>query len=466
MDLYYSKTVLPAGSNQSSIKEKTKVNSLKRNPSSHQDPHSHVFEDKDGNIIRKIPPDVIKLVEGSPYFTQVRSPYNFSEDLYRVNRIPFISYYYEYPFPLLKQMALFYLDVLEYLHKHGYSLSDGTPFNCTYTGNNKFEFFDIGSIIPYDKSKGWQGYRQFLTDFYFPLVYLSDLPSIYPGALLPFVNNKQWASHIKLSLKQRLRLPNIIFKSFIGSSFRKDLKAKETTEIEISEDKITKIIALLRSAVRHTDYNKPKSQWDDYYSDTILKDNYLGRKEAIFKAYYEKIVQTASGYAIDWGANTGHFSKIMANGGLTVIAIESDHNAIAHLYETCRTKNIIPLHSSVFNPTPATGFNNSRERLLSRIGSIATVHAALGIVHHMQHEKNLSVDDIIAFFHEHSADRSYLIIEYISPDDERYKLIRNPNYPFDESEESFVKTLEERYTILERDKPIPTREIFLAQKHG
>jgi hypothetical protein len=423
----------------------------------------------EGNIIRKIMPDTTRIIQGKPSFTQIEESYEGSSEYFRVKKIPFISYYYEYPFPVLKDMALFYLDVLEDLLKSGYSLSDGTPFNCTYTGNKKFEFFDLGSIVQFDKNKGWEGYKQFLTDFYYPLVYLSDLKSIYPGALLPFINDSKWMFNIEFSFKQRWRLPNILFSDFIRRSLKKDLDPKSANKIEISNKGIEKIIALLRSAISNLNYKKPKTKWDDYYTNTILK-NYLEEKERLFKQLYEKASAqvSANNLAVDWGANTGHFSHIMANvnSAVTVIAVESDHNAISELYQQNKADKIIPIHSSIFNPIPAAGFEYNRESLLERLSKRAFIQSALGLIHHMQHELNLSYDDIVNFFYNSSLPDSFLIIEYVDPADDRYRLIRNPNYPFPEGENAFAESLNKKYTIIERHKPIATRELFLVQKRG
>lgn len=441
---------------------------LQRIPSSHRDPTSHVYKDNGGNIIRKIAPETVQIIHGKTSFTQIEEPFEGSNEYFRVKKIPFISYYYEYPFPVLKDMALFYLDVLEDLLKSGNSLSDGTPFNCTYTGNKRFEFFDLGSIVQFDKNKGWEGYKQFLTDFYYPLVYLSDLKSIYPGALLPFINDSKWMFNIEFSFKQRWRLPNILFSDFIRRSLKKDLDPIAANKIEISNKGIEKIIALLRSAISNLNYKKPKTRWDDYYTNTILQ-NYLEEKERLFKQLYEKAsaLVPASSLSVDWGANTGHFSHLMAHTSKnTVIAVESDHNAVSELYQKNKTDKIIPIHSSIFNPIPAVGFEYNRESLLERLSKQAHIQGALGLIHHMQHELNLSYDDIVSFFYNSSANNALLIIEYVDPADDRYRLIRNPNYPFAEGIDAFVESLNKKYSIIERHKPIATRELFLAQKRG
>jgi hypothetical protein len=445
------------------------ISNLQRHTSSHKDPSSYVYKTEDGAIVRKIKPDVIQLLERHHQFTQIESIYSEPEQLYAVKKLPFLSYHYEYPFPLLKDMALFYLDTLEALLKDGYALSDGTPLNCTYTGKGKFEFFDIGSIVDFDKNKGWEGYRQFLVEFYLPLVYLADLKTIYPSALLPFINDSRWFLNVNFSLRQRYRLPNLLFQAFIRRSLHKSLDAGEKSKgTTISEQSVEKIITLLRSSITNTASKASKTKWDDYYCNTILKDDYLARKEAIFRALFDKAADAISSEAtaIDWGANTGFFSTIIAdhNNVKLVIAIESDHNAVAELYRRHKDQNIVPLHVSLFSPTPAVGFENNRESLLSRLSECADIQVALGLIHHMQHEQNLSYADIIRFFHNHSKDQSFLLVEYVDPADDRYQLIRNPNYPFAEGKDAFLNALQEYYIVIDSQQPISTRELFLAKK--
>lgn len=447
------------------------INNLKRIAASYKDPSSHVYQDGNGDIIRKVDPERLSLLRTNPFFAPVEETYEAQEHLYKIRKIPFISYYYEYPFAVIKDMALFYLDVLESVLKDGYSLSDGTPLNCTYLGQKKFEFFDIGSVVPFDKKVGWQGYRQFLTDFYFQLVYLSGLKIIYPLALVPFINDNRWFLNVDFSFRQKVRLPNLLFKDFINRSLKKDLEVESTSfekDILVTEKSVQKIVTLLRSAIQNVNCKNPKTKWDDYYSHTILKNDYLRKKEETFKALYSQAaVHCPSNFiAADWGSNTGFFSHIMTQHGSVnaVIALESDHNAVSELYAKYKSEKIIPVHISAFNPTPAAGFNNSRDSLIARLSQCVQVQSVLGLIHHMQHEQNLSYDDIINFFASCSKDGSWLLIEYIDPEDDRYRLVRNPNYPFPEGLDTFMTALQHRYNIVAIQQTISTRKLFLAEK--
>jgi hypothetical protein len=64
------------------------------------------------------------------------------------DRIPFVSYPYEWSFPLLQSAALLHLDIqLEALAK-GVTLSDATAYNIQFRGPNPV-FIDILSFRPY-----------------------------------------------------------------------------------------------------------------------------------------------------------------------------------------------------------------------------------------------------------------------------------------------------------------------------
>ena len=52
----------------------------------------------------------------------------------RHNRIPFVSYPYEWPFGMLKDAALLHLDILERSIPAGWVLKDSTPTMCSGSG--------------------------------------------------------------------------------------------------------------------------------------------------------------------------------------------------------------------------------------------------------------------------------------------------------------------------------------------
>src|SRR5215207_3336486 len=84
-------------------------------------------------------------------------------------RIPFVSYPYEWSFPLLKAAALLHLDVQIEALRAGVSLSDSTAYNVQFDGPNPV-FIDVLSFRQYRDGEIWAGHRQFCEQFLNPLL--------------------------------------------------------------------------------------------------------------------------------------------------------------------------------------------------------------------------------------------------------------------------------------------------------
>ena len=82
--------------------------------------------------------------------------------------VPFISYPYERPFRLLKDAALLQLDLTLAAIDEGMALKAANPFNVQWVGSRP-TFIDIGSFTAYNSGDPWAGYRQFCSQFLYPL---------------------------------------------------------------------------------------------------------------------------------------------------------------------------------------------------------------------------------------------------------------------------------------------------------
>ena len=82
--------------------------------------------------------------------------------------VPFISYPYEWPFGMLKDAALLQLDLTVAALDDGMTLKDATPYNIQWFGS-KPRFIDLGSFTRYEPGDPWAGYRQFCSQFLYPL---------------------------------------------------------------------------------------------------------------------------------------------------------------------------------------------------------------------------------------------------------------------------------------------------------
>ena len=91
------------------------------------------------------------------------------EALLEHDRIPFISYPYEWSFEMLKDAALLHLDLLSQALAADIFLKDSTPYNIQWRGSSP-AFIDTASFIKLPKGSAWTGYRQFCELFLFPLM--------------------------------------------------------------------------------------------------------------------------------------------------------------------------------------------------------------------------------------------------------------------------------------------------------
>src|SRR5690606_24922064 len=84
-------------------------------------------------------------------------------------RLPFISYPYEWSFPLLKAAAILHLTVQLDALEADFSLSDSTAYNVQFDGVRPV-FIDVLSFRKYHDGEVWAGHRQFCEQFLNPLL--------------------------------------------------------------------------------------------------------------------------------------------------------------------------------------------------------------------------------------------------------------------------------------------------------
>ena len=91
-----------------------------------------------------------------------------SEDLILEHeKIPYISYPYEWSFSQLKDAAIFHLDFHLFLLANDANLIDASAYNVQFIGS-KLKFIDVLSIQKYTEGEYWIGHKQFCKNFLNP----------------------------------------------------------------------------------------------------------------------------------------------------------------------------------------------------------------------------------------------------------------------------------------------------------
>lgn len=97
-------------------------------------------------------------------------------------RIPFVSYPYEWPFGMLKDAALLHLNILERCLPHDLILKDSSAFNVQFIGSDPI-FIDVLSFAQLNPGEPWIGYNQFCKMFLFP----PNAPSVQTNSVSKLV---------------------------------------------------------------------------------------------------------------------------------------------------------------------------------------------------------------------------------------------------------------------------------------
>src|SRR5687768_9744665 len=84
-------------------------------------------------------------------------------------RLPFVSYPYEWSFEMLRDAALLQLDLVLAGLDEGIGLKDASAYNLQWKGASPV-FVDVASFYKRDEGEPWVGYRQFCQMFLYPLL--------------------------------------------------------------------------------------------------------------------------------------------------------------------------------------------------------------------------------------------------------------------------------------------------------
>lgn len=374
-------------------------------------------------------------------------------------QLAFISYPYEWSFDMWKDAALLTLQIARTSLKKEMILKDATPFNVQFV-NGKPVFIDTLSFENYEAGKPWIAYHQFSECFLAPLLLMhychpdtNKLFTVYPNGipmdvlvnLLPKRSKWNMGTFLHVHLQAKF------------TAKQKNARQGQADGQNFSRQKLELLLQGLESFVQKLSLKKIKTTWDDYYTGTILGNDYLHAKTALVKSF-SNFIEFKS--LVDLGANDGHFSLLFGN-NKNVIATDADSNCINELYLKIKKEsisNILPLVNDLTVPSPAIGWANAeRASLTARLK--ADLVLALALVHHLAIAKNVPLRFIADWLQPMG---EHLIIEFVPRDDEKVKLLlQNRKDIFDDySLENFRSVFAAKYKIVREEKVGNTNRIL------
>ena len=385
----------------------------------------------------------------------------------RHERIPFVSYPYEWTFSMLKDAALVQLDLLLTALEHDLVLKDSTPYNVQYRGATPV-FVDVGSFERMREGEPWIGYRQFCMLYLYPLLLqsLKDVPfqpwlrgsidGITPGQMRGL-----------MSFRDRFRrglFTNVFLHAKLETRYadRPDQVKREVKQV-FKKELFVANVRKMRKLVEGLSWDPPEGVWTAYGERNSYTDDDARRKDEFVRA-----VATGRAWDLVWdiGANNGRYSRIAAEGARTVVAVDADQGPVELLYRDLRKERhegILTLTMNLADPSPGLGWRGLERSSLPERGRPDLV-LALALIHHVAISANVPITEFIDWL---ASLGSALVIEFPTREDPMVqKLLApkrdglHPDYELD----FFERTLNDAF-VVERSERLEsgTRVLYFAR---
>jgi hypothetical protein len=363
-------------------------------------------------------------------------------------RIPFISYPYEWSFGQLRDAALLTLEVQERALARGFVLRDASAYNVQFRDGRPL-FIDTLSFERHQEGRPWKAYKQFCEHFLVPLAlmsmrdvrfgrlqrdYLDGIPLDLCSSLLPA---RTW---LRVSTLLHVHLHARAMHRYESASV-----AKATGTRRISTRALTGLITSLRDAVNSLEWRPAGTEWANYTSAHNYSDDAIEAKRSLVREY----VSVAAPRTVwDLGGNTGTFSRVAREVAQSVVCFDIDPAAVELNYREVRKRGetgLLPLQLDLMNPSPSLGWANEERSSIESRGP-ADLVMALALVHHLAIANNVPLARVAESFARLGR---ALIVEFVPKSDsqvERLLTNRADIFP-DYTIEGFERAFEQHWTV-------------------
>jgi SAM-dependent methyltransferase len=385
----------------------------------------------------------------------------------RHERIPFVSYPYEWTFSMLKDAALLQLDLLLSALGHDLVLKDATPYNVQFKGA-KPVFVDVGSFERMREGEPWVGYRQFCMLYLYPLLLqaVKDVPfQPWLRGSIDGISPTQMRG--LMSFRDRFRkgvFTNVFLHAKLEARYAdRPNQVKQEVKRVFKKELFVANVRKMRKLVERLEWNPPQGVWTAYGERNSYTDDDARRKDDFVRE-----VATSRTWKLVWdiGANTGRYSRIAAEGAKTVVAVDADQGPVELLYRDLRqeaNEQILTLTMNLADPSPGLGWRGLERRSMPDRGKPDLV-LALALIHHVAISANVPVKEFVDWL---ASLGTALVIEFPTREDPMVKKLLAPKrdglHP-DYELGFFERTLSEAFDV-ERSERLEsgTRVLYFAR---
>jgi ribosomal protein L11 methylase PrmA len=389
--------------------------------------------------------------------------------LLRPEKVPFISYPYEWCFGQLRDAALTTLRVQLRALDYGMTLKDASAYNVQFVGS-KPVLIDTLSFQQLREGQPWIAYRQFCQHFLAPLalmayrdarcsqllrVFIDGVPLDLAATLLPATTRLRPALVMHVHLHARMQRK---YAGTTGASARQ-------RNVAISLTSLRALIQHLESSIDKLRWEPGTSEWSHYYDQTNYSDAALEAKERLVARVLDELRPET---VWDLGANTGRFSRLASRAQASTVAFDLDAAAVENNYRAGKAAgetHLLPLVLDLSNPSPAMGWAAEERQSLEQRGP-ADLVLALALVHHLAIGNNVPLARIAGFL---SRLARRLVIEFVPKTDSQVqRMLSSREDIFDEYTVAGFEHAFDAYFSREAALPIPgtDRTLYVLRRRA
>ncbi|MCP5531090.1 MAG: hypothetical protein H7A44_11690 [Opitutaceae bacterium] len=419
---------------------------VNHHPSSYADPHGRLFIAAEGRLFRGlhgtgaalcrklIDEGVVdelldrRLIVGTSLSSKVIAGY---ELVLEHERVPHVSYPYEWGAEMLRAAAIHTLDMLELLASYGYTLRDAHGWNVLFEGTTPV-FVDFGSIIERPQDGAWQAEQEFLEYFLHPLAMMGEGHDRIARSLL-----RDFEQGVRISDCESIRGLGVPQRPSECPPFQ-----------------------WYRNLIAAYDFRPAQTAWAGYYGEDfpsfVPPQGWSGKHHAVAKILDEQRLETV----LDIGSNSGWYALYAASQGAKVVAFDNDTTCINDLFVRARELNadVQALVMSFVNPSPRYGVGSGvMESSVERLGCQTVL--ALALVHHLVFRMHLTFPQIVEGLAAYTRNR--LVVEFPPADDVHVRQWMSPRYDW-YSLENFRSALGAHFSRIRVVESEPAPRVILV----
>lgn len=407
-----------------------------REYSSFRDPSGYVFE-QDGTLYRQVNQCYQKQYEKAKssglYASLMKNgllipheekelPFAFADgfQILAPQRVPYISYPYEWTFNQYKDAALTTLRVHLAALEQDMILKDASVYNIQFVTGRPV-LIDTLSFDFYEDGAPWLAYGQFCRHFLAPLLLMCYVDIRLSGLMRNYIDGipLDLADTLLHGKGGMLAKQHIRWHANAMKKHETDGRSKEN----VRTVKISKFnqIALVQSVMRGIEKLERKhveTEWGDYY----LHTNYSDAASQSKRAHVQELLKKAAPKAVwDMGANDGTYSALALEAGASVVAFDIDPVATEKNYSWVKKnkKEMLPLILDLTNPSPAIGFGNAEREVIGKRQKPDCI-MALALIHHLAISNNVPFEMIFSWLAKQCR---YLLMEFVPKEDSQVQIL-------------------------------------------